>query len=647
VTSPGTSLRVCVVGCGPRGTVMLERLCANAPLLAPGARLDVHLIDPDGPGPGRVWRSEQTRLVVMNTVASDVTVFTDETVPCEGPILPGPSQYDWARMVVRGEAPAPDLEFAAEVARVEPWSYASRALNGRYLSWAFQRIAASAPPEVRVHVHRCRAVALDDLPDGRQSLWLEGESSPLEADAVVLAQGHTDVEMTATERRCAEHAVEHGLVYVPSLNPAEADLDAIPAGQPVILRGLGLNFFDYMALLTVGRGGSFSREAGRLVYHASGREPVLHAGSGRGVPFNARAEIRQAIVHRYQPRFLTSREIAAFRVHAGSGTLDFRRDLWPLVAKEVGWVYYGHLARRLADEGARDRFLAEYPECDWDSERMRRLLDDVFPDHATRWDWDRVDQPAAGRRFAGREEYGVWVLALLRHDFADSRVGPASSASKAVAAMLRDLRDEVRQVISHRGISGASYRAHIDRWFSGLNNYLASGPPASRVEELIALSEAGVAHFIGPRMTVALEGGRFVAHSPSVSGDPLEASALIEAHLPLIDLRRTRDPLLRHLLATGRCRPFVIPDADGPGYETGGIDVVEGSLRLVDAAGVPHPGRFSYGPPIESVQWVTQIGARPHVGSRTLIQGDAIARGALRRAVDLSERPVPAGAAAS
>ena len=72
-----------------------------------------------------------------------------------------------------------------------------------------------------------------------------------------------------------------------------------------------------------------------------------------------------------------------------------------------------------------------------------------------------------------------------------SQVGPAGSPFKATAAIMRDLRDEIRQVVSHQGIRGTSYRDHVDRWFSGLNNFLASGPPASRVEELEALVTAG------------------------------------------------------------------------------------------------------------------------------------------------------------
>lgn len=45
----------------PRGTSVLERLCASAPeLLRPGTRLTVHVVDPAPPGPGQVWRTAQS-----------------------------------------------------------------------------------------------------------------------------------------------------------------------------------------------------------------------------------------------------------------------------------------------------------------------------------------------------------------------------------------------------------------------------------------------------------------------------------------------------------------------------------------------------------------------------------------------------------
>ncbi|MEV8476689.1 FAD/NAD(P)-binding protein [Streptomyces sp. NPDC051173] len=637
-------LRICIVGAGPRGTVALERICANAPELVGGTPVEVHVVDPHPAGGGRVWQTGQSRRLLMNTVSGDVTVFPDATVTCEGPLTSGPTQYQWARMVAEGEVTGVTGVTKAECAVMEPWSYASRALQGEYLGWAFARIARDAPAGVRVHVHRTRATSVTETPDGTQQVSLDGQDLPLEADAVVLAQGHYDVAPTEKQAGLTAFASRHGLHYVPPSSPAEADLAPVGPGRPVVLRGLGLNFYDYMALLTEGRGGRFAPRAdGGLTYVPSGDEPVIHAGSGRGVPYRARAEVRQEIVPRYQATFLSAEEIARLRGGAGTGRTDFMRDLFPLVSKEVAWNYYRVLLRE-GDPAGHARLLVEYPRHAWGSPEMEALLSELVPDPELRWNWATLDRPAGGREFTGSADYREWILGVLDEDLRHSDLGPATSAVKAAAAVMRDLRDEVRQVISHRGLSGASYRDHIDRWFSGLNNYAASGPPATRVRQLRALVEAGVVQLLGPDMRVRAdeESGAFVVDSPQVPGAPLRVTALVEAHLPLTDVRRATDPLLASLLSAGGCRAHFIPDATGPGYETGGLDVTDVTFQVIDHHGTPHPARFSYGPPVESVQWVTAIGARPHVNSRTLLQGDSIARSCLKQGMS-RRATAPAG----
>jgi uncharacterized NAD(P)/FAD-binding protein YdhS len=639
-------ISVAVVGAGPRGVIITERLCANVGLISPGRPLEIHLVDPFPAGGGRVWRQDQDRDLLMNTVAGDISVFTDPTVTCAGPICPGPTQYEWARRVAAGTVTGLDAWIVEEARRILPWSYARRAFQGAYLEWALQYVIDTAPPQVDVRIHRTRAQALDDLPSGRQALRLAERLDPLEVDAVVLAQGHFDIAPAAGERELLRFATRHNLVYVPPASPAEILLDVIGPGEPVMLRGLGLNFFDYTTLLTVGRGGQFERAGpdGQLRYRASGREPLLYAASGRGLPYMARAEMRKEIVPRYQPTFLTAEVIIRLRKHAGTGRLDFMNDLWPYIAKETGWVYYQHLLSwgPHADPKALARFRDSYPPLAAGSEEEAGLIRELVPDPSARWDWARLDRPAAGLVFTDRVAYTAWIRGRVADDYAHATLGPDHSALKATAAMLRDLRDEVRQVVSHRGVSGSSYHRHVERWFSGLNNFAASGPPASRVEELGALIDADVVRFVGPGMHVEADesAGVFHAHSPAVAEAPVRAAALIEAHLPVTDLRRVTDPLLRHLLDTGQCRAHVIPNAHGVGYETGGLDITEGSQQLIDAVGRAHPARFSYGPPVESVQWVTAIGARPHVNSRTLLQADAIAGSALASASDRSLVPV-------
>ncbi|WPO74064.1 FAD/NAD(P)-binding protein [Streptomyces sp. KN37] len=620
-----------LVGAGPRGTSVLERLCASAAeLLAPGTRLTVHVIDPEPPGPGRVWRTAQPAELLMNTVASQVTLFTDESVDCSGPIRPGPSLYEWAA--------------AGRVPGLGPDDYPTRACYGRYLEWVFTEVVRTAPGAVRVQVHATRALRLDETADGLQTLVLDGGRELTGLSAVVLAQGHLPTRPDRDEERLAGHAALHGLRHFPPANPADLDLSAVAPGEPVLLRGLGLNFFDHMALLSTGRGGRYVREPdGTLRYEPSGHEPRLYAGSRRGVPYQARGDNAKGPYGRHQPAVLTDDVIARFRKRAESGDApDFLDDIWPLVAKEVETVYYAALLAARGDtresvEAFRERFLAIAHQ----SPQESLLLDESGVPDTDRWSWDRLSRPHPARPFASPHEHRAWLLAHLREDAAQAALGNVAGPLKAALDVLRDLRNELRRVVDHRGLSGASRRAHLDRWYTPLNAFLSIGPPRRRVEEMTALIEAGVLDVLGPRLSVRPDGAAFLAHSPDVPGSDVRVTTLIEARLPEPDVRRTADDLLATLLGAGRCRPHVVD-----GHETGGLDVTPRPYRLIDRQGRAHARRFAFGVPTEGVHWVTAAGARPGVDSVTLSDADAIARAALRTASGRAGAP-PEGEAAS
>ncbi|EKX66315.1 hypothetical protein STRIP9103_08588 [Streptomyces ipomoeae 91-03] len=147
---------------------------------------------------------------------------------------------------------------------------------------------------------------------------------------------------------------------------------------------------------------------------------------------------------------------------------------------------------------------------------------------------------------------------------------------------------------------------------------------------MTALIESGVLQVVGPRTRVRPDpdGRGFLIGSAAIPGPEVVTGTLIDARVAEPDLRRSTNPLLRHLLATGQCRPYRIPDPDGA-YETGGLDVTARPYRVVDASGVPHPRRFAYGVPTEFVHWATAAGIRPGVGSVILEDADAMARAVL------------------
>ncbi|MFJ9584542.1 FAD/NAD(P)-binding protein [Streptomyces acidicola] len=619
-SSEALFLSLALVGAGPRGTSVLERLCASAPeLLRPGTRLTVHVVDPAPPGPGRVWRTAQSPHLLMNTVASQVTLFTDESVDCSGPIRPGPSLHAWA---------------AGELG---PDEYPTRAQYGRYLEWVFSEVVREAPPAIRVEVHTARAVRLDDAPDGRQTLALSTGRTLTGLSAVVLAQGHLPAVPDSTQRDLASYAGRHGLRHIPPANPADVDLDPLAPGEPVLLRGLGLNFFDHMALLTTGRGGRFVHGPRGPRYLPSGREPRLYAGSRRGIPYQARGDNAKGPYGRHIPLALTPEVIAGFRKRADSCEApDFLTEIWPLVAKEVESVYYeGVLSDSPVLAAFRDRFLSTPHR----SPEETAVLDESGIPHTGRWSWDRVARPYGDQTFPDPGAWQSWLLAYIGEDAAQAALGNVDGPLKAALDVLRDLRNELRLIVDHGGLTGDSRRDHLDGWYTPLNAFLSIGPPRSRIEEMAALIEAGVLTVVGPRLQVRPQDGAWHAHSPDVPGSAVRATTLIEARLPEPDLRRTADELLARLLKTGQARPHT---ADG--YETGGLDVTPRPYRLIDRQGVPHTRRFAFGVPTEGVHWVTAAGARPGVDSVTLSDADAVARAALHTLDQQAERRSDANA---
>ncbi|MCX4779733.1 FAD/NAD(P)-binding protein [Streptomyces sp. NBC_01264] len=645
--------QVAIIGAGPRGLSVLERLCANERANPSHPAVTVHVVDPSAPGAGQVWRPDQSQLLLMNTVASQITIYTDDSVRTEGPIEPGPTLFEWSRSVAGGGAAAAGLleSTVAEARRLGPNTYPTRAFYGSYLRATFERVVANSPAHVTVEVHASRAVAMADthgVPGGPQGVRLENGVRLNNLDAIVMAQGHVPARLTPREAKTASLARIHHLTYVTPANPADLNLHVVKPGENVLLRGLGLNFFDHMALFTAGRGGTYVRgEDGRLTYLPSGNEPKLYAFSRRGIPYHARGENEKGAYGRYLPRLLTPEVIADMRRRSADGDgISFSEDLWPLISRETESVYYGALLKNKGRGSESEGFTARFLSLEQEQDR-EALLDAYGIEAAERWSWDRLSRPYGDREFTSREDFKAWLVGYLAQDVEEARAGNLSGPLKAALDTMRDLRNEIRLAVDHGGLTADSHRDDLEGWYTPLNAFLSIGPPASRIEEMIALIDAGVLEPTGPGTeirvdTAAGDQATFVLRSRLVPGPTVRSTVLIEARLPEPDLRRTDDPLLRHLLDTEQCTTYRISGGDGSGYESGGLAVTERPYRLLDARGRAHPRRFAYGVPTESVHWVTAAGIRPGVDSVTLGDSDAIARSVLALTAGAT---VPAGVA--
>ena len=532
-------LRVCVVGLGPRGLSVLERLCANAEAGVAGERkVWVHVVDPHPPGPGRVWRTSQHRLLLMNTVASQVTMFTDESVTMAGPVRSGPSLAEWANfLTLMGPLEDYDDWVYEEARRIGPDTYSTRAFYGQYLRWVFWRVLSLAPPTVRVVVHRSHVVDLYENPvDGSQRAVLADGTRIESLNAIVLAQGHVPTTLPPRAESLATFARQHRLRYVPPINPADVDLSVISPGAPVMLAGLGLCFFDHVTLLTTGRGGTFERVDGELTYRPSGREPRIYAGSRRGVPYHSRGENQKGAFGRHLPVLLTAPVIAQLRSTVDGG-IDFIRDLWPLIAKEVETVYYATLVAARGCACDVERFRTRTLALPWGSTEEADLLDQTGIPADQRWHWQKIEQPLAGLHFTDPSAFRSWMLEHLRRDVAEARRGNVNGPLKAALDVLRDLRNEVRLAVDHGGLDGALPPRRPRRLVHPAERVPVDRPAGLAYRGDDRADRGRACWMIGPgrrSRSRATAAGHFTVESPAVTGRRRVAvrTALIEARLP-------------------------------------------------------------------------------------------------------------------
>lgn len=601
----GNGYAIAVVGTGPRGISILERIGARLLGKRPVRPLTIYAIDADEVGSGRVWRSGQPRCLSMNNRSGEVTMFSGPAD--DGAWRPGagPTFAEWwQRMDAR--FPGPD-------------AYASRSLYGRYLRFVLDVVETNLPPDVGL-VRIPGLVSGIEKRGGRFEL-LVGDHV-IACDQVAICSGHPREQPDRSvlagwtnperhQRRTASRASD------------DAGRRGVFPGSVIGVLGLGLTFHDVVAMLTVGRGGRFVGRGQDCEYIPSGEEPdLIVAGSRSALPIPTRGASQRPFSFRYAPRLFTPERIARLR---SAGPLDFRADVLPWLEAEENIAFW----RRRLDPSSFalfERQLSSLPSSAADVMlRLRQAASDLGCDEAL--SLEDLAHPFRGRVFPNQGEFRGELERLLVNDAGEAMLGEVDSALKAALEVLRDVRPTVRAAVDFGGLTAASHKDFVER-IGPMLAFLSTGPSVVRSYHLIALLRSGLLEILGPPARFTAHDDGFLGYSPSVADYIVSCSDVIDARIRPPDLERDAGPLTKKQRDAGAWRPHV--RAGDPSFRTGGIDVTEAPYNPIAADGSVERRMYVLGIPTESTRWFMQVGiGRPGPWGEFFRDADAIAQAAL------------------
>ena len=612
-------MNIVLVGAGPRNLSLVERLMAHAKSTT--EPVDITLYDPFPIG-GRVWNPDQDPTFLMNTVTQQLTLFTDPSVPNHASTaLYGPNFYEWSVTFGKEYVKMHDFKneayFLDELTRINPNRFTSRALFGVYGQWFFEHLGAHVPANVTLSYER-RSVTDVVKQDNQYTVTIDGTDTII-ADQVVMALGHVDNSLNDEEQAFADAAAGNAnMLYVAPTHPSEADLDAVPAREKVVLRGLGLSFFDYIAKLTISRGGRFARDNNGVMYYLpSGKEPHMIAGSRKGLPMHARGVNQKVAAEGYQPLFFTSENLDKLAEKSnGQVTYD---EFFTLLRKELE---YKHYQNTINDFGVTWPFnAAEFMDALAASDDLNETARKYGISEEYIMDWDRILNPVDD--VPAEVEYSDFMMNYLTWDINDANQGNNDAPYAGAFDMLRDVRGIIRHYLDAGYLSSDEYAKFLSK-FNPFNSLISVGPPVLRVEQMRALIEAGVLEVAGPGLAVSVRDDHYVATDNR--GNTWTVNNLVEARLFPVSLAASTNPLVANLRDRGLLTAAEYTKADGSTYVVGGTRMNKEDLTVIDANDNEVDGLFIWGVPTEGWSWFTTFAPRSGVNDKNLRDAENIAR---------------------
>ncbi|RRG18466.1 oxidoreductase [Weissella viridescens] len=606
-------MNIVLIGAGPRNLVLAERLVAFAN--ASSQAHTITLLDPFPVG-GVVWNPDQNPKFIANTISQHLTLFTDDSVPKQQPGLTGPNLYEW----VHHQASAyldvhpfkNEVAFRDEIATLNPNHFASRAIFGLYAAWFFEQLQQHVDANTELIFNQTKVTHVQAQADGQYRLTL-ADGQQLTADNVIYTPGYTDTQLTDEEQTFQTAAQNANWQYFAPMQPSAAPLNNLRPAEPVLVRGLGLSFFDYMADLTLGRGGMFERQSdNQLVYHPAGREPHIIAGSRTGTIPHAKAYNQKPHAEDYDAIFFTRANIEKHMVHGHIRYADF----YQLLQNEMTYKYYFNLMSDMAANWSFNR--ADFLSALRQSDDLSATANAFGIPANQQINWSQLLNPLAEIP----TDYRAFMQQYLENDIIDARKGNDLAPFAGAFELLKDLRGQLRQYLEADVLSVDEYETFLKK-FNPINRLLNVGPPLLRIEQLHALIRAGIVTVAAPHFKVTITDAGF--QGSDEQGQTWTATQLVEARLPATTLTHTADPILSELTQAGLVTPVQLKRADGSIFEIDAVHTNRKTQQAIAKNGQEQQHLFVWGLPTEKWHWFTTFAPRPNVDDKNLNDAEVIA----------------------
>ncbi|MGX3044101.1 FAD/NAD(P)-binding protein [Helicobacter sp. T3_23-1056] len=560
--------KIAIIGFGARGLSIFERFISKILANNITRKIDVYIFDPHSLGSGCHKITQSSRLLA-NTVASQMSIFADETICKNEFFIKGPNFYDF--LLMKGY-------------KAQKNGYYARSLLGEYLEYSFLFVRGLCPNNVTLHIIKEKAQSVSKQ---KSNFVITSKNTQIEVNAIFITTGHPEQTSDLNEV---------------SAYPTDIATANLSHKDTVAIKGLGLSAIDLITLLTSGYGGHYETINDELVYFPSGKEPKILAFSRSNLPLMARAITQKEVREQYQPLFFTTKKIN--KLLQNGLKLDFEKEVLPLIIKEMEYVYsYTYIATYQSIEDS-FTFKNQYILL----KNQRELIDKYIP-KKFQFDFQKLINPIGTSKNAN--EFRNKIIEYLEQDIKEASLGNLTSPIKAACDVLRDVRDILRLCIDFGGLSEESYNFFI-KFFVPLNNRLCVGPPLIKIKELLALIKVGNVEILSSARTQCANNNK-IKLIDSFS-NTYQVDRLINARIDSLSIKD--DDLLSSLICNGLATKF----------KNGSLEFeclqIDSNFQSVTKNNKTIKNLFILGLPTEGIKFYTFILPRPFIASTFLNDSD-------------------------